>query len=181
MLVAGDEMGRTQLGNNNAYAQDNEISWLDWEHADEPLRDFTRELVFVRRDHPVFRRPRFFQGRAIHGTDVTDVAWFTPDGRQMSEESWGQGFAKSLGVFLNGEGIGSFDRDGNPIVDDSFYVLLNAHDQALDFVLPGPPWGECWTKVLGTDEPRPREEGPFRAGHTLRLPGRSLVLLRRAG
>src|SRR5262249_29248251 len=110
MLVAGDEMGRSQRGNNNGYAQDNEISWLDWEHADEALREFTRDLVFLRRDHPVFRRPRFFQGRAIHGTDVTDVAWFTPDGRQMSEERWGQGFAKSLGVFLNGEGIGSFDR-----------------------------------------------------------------------
>jgi isoamylase len=181
MLVAGDEMGRTQGGNNNAYAQDNEISWLDWEHADEVLRGFTRDLVFLRRDHPVFRRPRFFLGRAIHGTDVTDIAWFTPDGRQMSEENWGQGSAKSLGVFLNGDGIGSFDRDGNPIVDDSFYVLLNAHDQPLDFVLPGAPWGESWTKVLGTDEPQPSEEGPFSAGHTLRLPGRSLVLLRRAG
>jgi isoamylase len=138
-------------------------------------------LIALRRDHPVFRRRRFFQGRAIHGTGVTDVAWFTPDGQQMSEEHWGEGFAKSLGVFLNGEGIGSFDTEGNAITDDSFYVLLNAHDQGIDFVLPNGPWGREWTRVLYTDEPLPREEGPFPAGQTVTLIGRSLMLLRRAG
>jgi isoamylase len=181
MLVAGDEMGRTQRGNNNAYAQDNEISWVDWENADDDLREFTRQLVALRRDHPVFRRRRFFQGRAIHGSGVTDIAWFTPDGRQMSEEHWGEGFAKSLGVFLNGEGIGSFDPEGNPITDDSFYVLLNAHDQPLPFVLPNGPWGSSWLKLLYTDEPLPTEGGPHPAGTELTLTGRSLMLLRRAG
>jgi glycogen operon protein len=181
MLVGGDEFGRTQGGNNNAYAQDNETSWLDWANADDDLREFTRQLVALRRDHPVFRRRRFFQGRAIHGSGVTDIAWFTPDGQQMSEEHWGEGFAKSLGVFLNGEGIGSFDTEGNPITDDSFYVLLNAHDQPLEFTLPNGPWGSSWLKLLYTDEPIPTEGGPHPAGAAVTLTGRSLMLLRRAG
>jgi isoamylase len=179
MILAGDEMGRTQRGNNNAYCQDNEISWLDWENDDDDLREFTRQLIALRRDHPVFRRRRFFQGRAIHGSEVTDIAWFAPDGQQMSEEHWGEGFAKSLGVFLNGEGIGSFDSEGNPVTDDSFYVVLNAHDQPLDFVLPNGPWGESWLRLLYTDEPVATEAGPFPAGTALTLTGRSLMLLRR--
>jgi glycogen operon protein len=179
MLVAGDEMGRTQRGNNNAYCQDSEISWLDWENADEPLREYTQKLIWLRREHPVFRRRRFFQGRTIHGSDVTDIAWFTPDGQQMSEEDWGTGFAKSLGIFLNGEGIGSFDHQGNAVTDESFLVLLNAHAEPLPFTLPGCPWGGAWLKLLDTQEPLPREEGPLPAGAQLRLADRSLVLLRR--
>ena len=174
-------MGRTQGGNNNAYGQDNEVSWLDWENDDDDLREFTRQLLALRRDHPVFRRRRFFQGRAIHGSGVTDIAWFTPDGQQMSEEHWGEGYAKSLGVFLNGEGIGSFDNEGNPVTDDSFYVLLNAHDQPLAFTLPNGPWGSAWLKLLYTDETLPTDGGPFPAGTALTLTGRSLMLLRRAG
>jgi isoamylase len=99
----------------------------------------------------------------------------------MSEEHWGEGFAKSLGVFLNGEGIGSFDSEGNPITDDSFYVMLNAHHEPLPFVLPNGPWGQAWIKVLYTDEAVPTDGGPFAAGSTLELVGRSLMLLRRAG
>jgi isoamylase len=180
MLLAGDEMGRTQNGNNNAYTQDNELTWVDWQHADEELREFTQQLIALRRDHPVFRRRRFFQGQAIHGTGVTDVAWFTPDGSQMSEEGWGEGSTKALGIFLNGEAIGSTDTHGDPITDDSFYVMLNAHDHELEFRLPAEPWGPGWVKVLYTDEPRPAEGGPFEAGTPLTLIGRSLMLLRRA-
>jgi glycogen operon protein len=181
MILAGDEMGRTQQGNNNAYCQDNEITWLDWEHTDDDLREFTRQLIALRQDHPVFRRRRWFQGRRIHGTGVTDVAWFTPDGMQMSEENWGVGFAKSLGIFLNGEGIGSFDSEGNPIVDDSFYILFNAHHEPLPFVLPNGPWGQQWLKILDTKEPLMKDEGPYPAGESVTLEGRSLVLMRRAG
>jgi len=179
MLLAGDEMGRTQGGNNNAYTQDNEATWIDWEAADEELREFTARTIALRRDHPVFRRRRFFQGRAIHGTDVTDIAWFTPDGRKMSEDHWGEGSARSLGIFLNGGGIGSFDADGNPIIADSFYVMLNGHDQPVEFALPNGPWGSCWVKVLYTEEPLPAEAGPFPAGTALTLVSRSLMLLRR--
>jgi isoamylase len=164
LLLAGDETGRPQGGNNNAYTQDNEATWVDWEHGDDELREFTQRLVALRRDHPVFRRRRVFQGRAIHGTDVTDVAWFTRDGRKMSEEGWGEGFARSLGVFLNGDGIGSFDSDGNPVVDASFYVMLNAHDQPLEFVLPDGPWGSSWLEVLYTDERCPPTGAPSRSG-----------------
>jgi isoamylase len=181
MLLAGDEMGRTQQGNNNAYTQDNELAWVDWENADEELREFAQQLIALRRDHPVFRRRRFFQGQAIHGTDVTDVAWFTPDGQKMSEEGWGEGSARSLGIFLNGEGIGSVDSHGDPIRDDSFYVMLNAHDHPEDFALPDGPWGSAWVKVLYTDEPRLAEGDPFTAGTALTLVARSLMLLRRAG
>ncbi len=181
MILAGDEMGRTQHGNNNAYCQDNELSWLDWAHADDDVRELTRQLVALRRDHPVFRRRRWFQGRAIHGQGVTDVAWFTPDGQQMSEENWGVGFAKSLGVFLNGEGLGSVDSQGNAIVDDSFYVLFNAHEGPIEFVLPDGPWARSWLKILDTDEPLMRDDGPHAAGTRLTLVGRSMALLRRAG
>ena len=110
MLLGGDEIGRTQQGNNNAYCQDNEISWFDWEHADEDLLQFTRGLIRLRQRHPVFCRRRWFQGRPIHGTDVSDIGWFTPGGHEMSEEDWQAGFAKSLGVFLNGAAIPTPER-----------------------------------------------------------------------
>jgi isoamylase len=181
MILAGDEASRTQRGNNNAYCQDDEISWLDWEAVDEELREFVRQLVALRRDHPVFRRRRWFQGRAIHGTGVNDIAWFTPDGQQMSEERWGEGFAKCLGVFLNGEGIGSFDAEGNPVVDSSFYVMFNADRERIPFVLPDGPWGRVWTKLVDTTRAIVEEEGPFEAGQSLVLESRSLVLMRRDG
>ena len=105
MLLAGDEFGRSQQGNNNAYCQDNEISWLDWEKVDTKQLEFTKEIIEFRKEHPVFCRRKWFQGKSIRGSDVNDLAWFRPDGEQMSDEDWGAGFAKSLGVFLNGDGI----------------------------------------------------------------------------
>jgi glycogen operon protein len=107
MLLGGDEIGRSQKGTNNGYCQDNEVSWFDWEHADRDLLEFTRRLIRLHKEHPVFRRRRWFQGRPIHGQGVPDLGWFKPDAEEMSEEDWQQGFGKSIGVFLNGEAIPS--------------------------------------------------------------------------
>jgi isoamylase len=181
MLLAGDELGHTQQGNNNAYCQDNELSWLDWEHVDRELLEFTRAMIGIRREHPVFRRPRWFHGRGIEGTDLTDIEWFTPEGERMSDDHWNSGFAKSLVVFLNGQGIASFDAAGNQVVDDSFYVIFNAHYEPLTFRLPPSEWGRCWRRVVDTQEPLVQEtsEG-HAAGSALTVAARSLVLLRRA-
>jgi len=158
MLLGGDEIGRTQQGNNNAYCQDNEISWYDWEHADGGLLEYARALVRLRHRHAVFRRRRWFQGRAIRGSEVSDIGWFTPGGEQMSEDHWRQGFAKSLGVFLNGQAIPTANSRGERVVDDSFYVLFNAHSAPIDFVLPNGPWGERWSVILDTNEGRPPDD-----------------------
>ena len=180
MLLGGDEIGRTQAGNNNAYCQDNEISWFDWKNADKELLEFTRGLIGFHKRHPVFRRRRWFQGRPIHGQGVRDIGWFKPDGQEMSEEDWRVGFAKSLGVFLNGDAIPSPDAMGNRVVDESFYIIFNAHYEQLDFILPAPDWGSRWTKVLDTSEPVPREDNKvYEASGAVCVYARSLVMLRR--
>jgi isoamylase len=180
MLLGGDEMGRTQGGNNNAYCQDNEISWFDWEHVDEPLLEFTSRLIAFRHAHPVFRRRRWFLGRAIHGEGVRDIGWFRPDGELMSHEDWLHGFAKSLGVFLNGDAIPSRNAEGEEVKDDTFYVLFNAHHEPLPFRLPDRPgWGERWIKVLDTNEPLPEQGGMSEAGGEVTVQGRAVVVLKR--
>jgi isoamylase len=180
MLVGGDELGRTQQGNNNAYCQDNELSWIDWQGADPTLLEFTRRLVHLRRRHPVFRRRRWFQGRALRGSTTSDIGWFTPDGQEMTEEDWNVGFAKTLGVYLNGQAIPDPDPRGERIVNDSFYVLLNAHHEPLTFTLPARDWGRRWALVLATTSATPEEEGPVHeAGRALEVEGRSLMVLRR--
>jgi isoamylase len=184
MLCGGDEIGRTQAGNNNAYCQDTETSWYDWEHADQALLGFTRDLIRLRSEHPVFCRRRWFQGRAIRGTDVSDIGWFTPGGTQMSDDDWQAGFAKSLGVFLNGEAIQTRDMHGEQVVDDSFYVMFNAHSEPVEFVLPESKWGEHWTIALDTSQTADHVdvETPGRAlaaGEHLHVQGWSLLLLRR--
>jgi isoamylase len=179
MLLHGDELGRTQQGNNNTYSQDNELSWIDWEAADLDLREFTRRLIRLRARHPVFHRSRWFQGRSPQGHDVTDIEWFTPGGERMSDEHWQSGFAKSLGIFLNGEGVASFDNEGGQTVDDSFYVLANAHFEPLAFRLPSAEWGRTWVKVLDTTTGFSEGEEPpsYEAGTELEVEARSLVLL----
>ena len=147
MLLGGDEIGRTQRGNNNAYCQDNEISWFDWDDADQSLLQFTRSLLRLRQRHPVFCRRRWFQGRPIHGSGVSDIGWFTPGGAEMSEEDWRAGFAKSLGVFLNGDAIPTPNERGERVVDGSFYVMFNAHHEPLDFTLPEAKWGTRWSRA----------------------------------
>jgi glycogen operon protein len=180
MLLGGDELGRTQQGNNNAYCQDSELAWYDWAHVDTGLLAFTRSLIAFRKAHVVFRRRRFFQGRPIHGTGVSDLAWFTPDGAPMSEEHWGEAFAKSLAVFLGGRAIPDRDRDGRRMRDDSFYLLFNAHHEPLAFTVPGRPWGRGWVAALDTREPRLEEgDGALEAGQSLTVEARSLVVLRR--
>ena len=180
MLLGGDEIGRSQNGNNNGYCQDNEISWFDWESADKDLLEFTRRLIHLRKEHPVFHRRRWFQGRPIHGAQVTDIGWFTPDGAEMTEEHWNEGFAKALGIFLNGEGIQSPDARGERVVDESFYVLFNAHHEPLQFTLPTRDWGDEWVVVLDTARSTPgAEEQPQKAGQEVPVESRSLKVLRR--
>jgi glycogen operon protein len=179
MLLGGDEFGRSQNGNNNGYCQDNKISWFAWESADKELPEFTRRLIRLRKEHPVFHRRRWFQGRPIHGEKITDIGWFTPDGIQMAEEQWGEGFAKAIGVFLNGDGIDSPDLRGERVVDDSFCVLFNAHYEPIQFVLPKKEWGESWTVVLDTNQPLPENhEHVYKAGAEVTVESRSLQVLR---
>jgi glycogen operon protein len=184
MLCGGDELGRTQRGNNNGYCQDNEVSWYDWAHADEGLLAFTRDLITLRSSHPVFCRRRWFQGRPIHGNTVSDIGWFTPGGKEMSEQDWQAGFAKSLGVFLNGDAIPTPDEHGKRIVDDSFYVMFNAHSEPVEFVLPESKWGEQWSVAIDTSEVPDGLEVEKRgrqlaAGEHLHVQAWSVVLLQR--
>ncbi|MGB8424300.1 MAG: glycogen debranching protein GlgX [Desulfobacterales bacterium] len=180
MLLGGDEAGRTQGGNNNAYCQDNEVSWFDWENVDEDLLSFCRVIIQYRKDHPVLRRRRWFQGRPIHGSEVEDIAWFNLEGQQMAEEDWDQGYAKSLGVFLNGEAIPNPNPRGEPVIDDNFYIIFNAHHEPLDFTLPGPDWGANWRKDLDTENGWAEEEVTIEAGGLLTVAAHCLVVLRHA-
>jgi glycogen operon protein len=138
MLLAGDETGRTQGGNNNAYCQDNEISWVDWDFddRDHKLLDFTRRLIALRRNHYVFHRRHFFQGRPLRGKGVKDIVWLRPDGAEMSDEEWDQHFARSLGVYIAGEGLTEVDGRGRVVHDDNFLLLFNAHHETITFQLP---------------------------------------------
>ena len=158
MLLAGDEMGRTQRGNNNAYCQDNEISWVDWAvraESDQELLDYVRRLTRLRAEHAVFRRRRFFRGQAIRGgrQRLGDIAWFTLAGEEMTDHDWDAGFAKSLTVFLNGRAISEPDRRGERVADDSFLLLFNASEQDLVFTIPPRRYGQRWAKALDTAMP----------------------------
>jgi len=178
MICGGDEFGRTQDGNNNAYCQDSEVSWFDWEHVDEALFAFVARVVDFRKDHPVFQRRRFFSGHSTHGNDV---AWFKPDGNPMTDEDWQNGYAKSLGVFLNGDAIPTVDTRGDPIVDDSFYLLFNAHYDAISFHLPSGEWGKRWARIIDTNDPIPdlRDQKAMQAGDDVNVAAHSLMVLRR--
>jgi isoamylase len=183
MVLGGDELGRTQGGNNNAWCQDNEISWYDWE-LDEPqqrLRAFAARLIALRREHPVFRRRQFLHGQEAAGSGLPDVWWFRLDGRRMTNRDWQDGEGKVLGMFLNGEEIATPGPNGERIVDDSFLVLFNAHHEERAFKLPSRRFGERWELELSTYEPE-REPGAFavEAAREVALPARSLLLLRRA-
>ncbi|MDY6812549.1 MAG: glycogen debranching enzyme GlgX, partial [Pseudomonadota bacterium] len=184
MLLSGDEMGRTQFGNNNAYCQDNEISWQDWSRSEQEgqLLEFTSQLIALRRAHPVFRRQHFFQGRQIRRGDLKDITWLRPDGQEMEDEEWNHAFARSLGVFLGGEMLGEYDRRGRPVRDDNFLLLLNAHHEPVPFTLITPPSG-TWSLVFDTyEEPAfPRTPSALNGGHVYDVRERSIVLLREVG
>ncbi len=173
MLLGGDECGRTQRGNNNAYCQDNEISWHDWEHVDEGLLEFTRRLIALRKRHPVLRRRRWFQGRPIRGT--VDLGWFKPDGSEMTEHDWDMGFARSVGVFLNGAGITDRDRRGQRVVDDAFLLLFNAHHEPIEWTLPK-QWGERWIPIVDTAA-GVRSSESIAAGGVVPTSGRSVLVM----
>ncbi|MDO6390418.1 glycogen debranching protein GlgX [Pontibacter sp. BT731] len=178
MLVAGDEISRTQQGNNNAYCQDNEISWINWLSLDKELLAFTQQLIELRRSHPVFCRRRWFQGRPIKGVGVEDIAWFQPDGSEMTEERWNLDHAMSLGVFLNGRGLHSVGPKGEQIVDDSFYLIFNAHHKDVDYTIPEARYGASWVKILDTSNSEIKNDGPtVQAGENIRIGSRSIVLL----
>jgi len=177
MLLGGDEMGRSQGGNNNPYCQDNEISWFDWESVDRTQLAFTKRLIELRRSHPVFRRRRHFRGREA-GNGSLDLAWLRPDGAEMTDADWGAHFPRCIGVFLNGDAIDDLDACGEPVIDDSFLLLFNAHDGSIPFVLPGPEMGKCWTRLVdtaGLDEPV--EGHQVEAGEVVTLESHSMVVL----
>ncbi len=177
MLLGGDECGRTQGGNNNAYCQDNDVSWYDWEHVDTDLLDYTKRLIALRREHPVLRRRRWFQGLPIRGS--VDLGWSKPDGTEMGDEDWDAGSTGSVGVFLNGEAITDRDRRGQRVTDDSFLLLFNAHHEAIDWTLPK-QWGQYWELVTETTGPD-REGEVLASSETLQVQGRSMIVLQRRG
>jgi glycogen operon protein len=185
MLSHGDEIARTQHGNNNAYCQDNELSWMDWDRGREQwvVLEWVQRVVRLRREHPVFRRRRFLRGRPLDDDpkSLPDIAWFTPEGRTMRPRDWNAGFNKSVTVYLNGDAIAEPGLRGERITDDSFLLLVNAHDGPLDFKIPPKRYGSAWDTELDTatvvvlDRDRPATK----AGGTLSLEGRSMRVLKR--
>nr|AGI19289.1 GlgX2 [Cyanobacterium sp. CLg1] len=181
MLTAGDEIGRTQKGNNNAFCQDNEISWVDWslEHKNAELLKFVRDLIDLRHQHPVFRRRKWFQGQDIHGSGVSDIGWFNPDGFVTAETQWNLGFAKAIALFLNGQEIPLKDQQGQRVVDNSFLLFFNAHYEAIEFVIPESLGKQDWIMVIDTTQSRLLESGKrYRHDVSIKVEARSLVVLK---
>jgi glycogen operon protein len=181
MLSGGDEIARTQRGNNNAYCQDNDTSWFAWPPMGSAARllDFTRRLIRLRLDHPVFQRRRFFQGRRIHGSAVKDLSWLRPDGTEMTDEEWGNWQSRCLGLHLAGDAIEEVDDEGLPVRDDTFLIVLNANDETVPFVLPNHQPRIEWEPVLDTRDWEPVLEGRlFKGGEPYPLEGRTLAVLR---
>jgi isoamylase len=180
MICGGDEIGRTQNGNNNAYCQDNEVSWFDWKHANAPLFAFFTRVMQLRKAHPVFHRRRWFSGRPLHGENVSDIGWFKLDGNPMTDADWQTAYVKSIGVFLSGKAIPTPDSRGEPVVDDSFYLLFNAHYESLTFKLPAAALGDRWAKVIDTNDTVPdlRDQKALHAGDDVRVEAYSMVVLR---
>jgi isoamylase len=184
MLLHGDELGRTQQGNNNTYAQDNELSWVHWDQADKPLIEFTAAVARLRKDHPTFRRSRFFDGRPVEsdegeesyeGAPLPDIVWLRPDGTQMREPDWDAPLGRAVGVYLNGEGIRQRDARGEPIVDVDFLLFYNAEPEDAEFRIP-PRTNQMWDVVIDTAG-RSADSEPKSAGDTFTLEGRSMLVL----
>ena len=180
MILHGDELGRTQRGNNNTYAQDSEISWVHWDAADAPLTEFVAALTRLRKDHPTFRRKSFFDGRPVKrgaGEPLADIVWLTPGGEEMEPENWDSGFDRAIGVFLNGNGIQGRDLRGQRITDLNFAIFFNAGDDPVDFTLPSEEFSGSWEIVIDTSGELADTE-PRRATDVLRVVPKSLVVLR---
>ncbi|NYF17167.1 glycogen operon protein [Microbacterium sp. AK009] len=179
MLLHGDELGRTQQGNNNGYAQDNELTWMHWDAVDQPLLEFTAALARLRRDHPTFRRSRFFNGRPVRreeGARIPDIVWLRPDGSEMQPEDWDSGFGRAIGVFLNGNGIRERDHRGEPISDKHFIILFNAGDEEVDFHLPAVEFSPKWDTVVDTAGQR-ADSAALVPGESVPLAAKSLMVL----
>ncbi|HKY36617.1 MAG TPA: glycogen debranching protein GlgX [Polyangiaceae bacterium] len=179
MLVAGDEAGRTQQGNNNAYCQDSDVSWVSWQRSPEQLAllDFTKRLIRLRQDHPALRRSKFFQGLDVAGTKLRDLLWFCPDGQPMTQQDWQRDEARSVQMFLAGRGIDDVDDDGRPLVDDNLLVLLNANDSELELALPSlETIHEPWQILVDTNDDSRRGKLPVADGRVV-LAARSSMLL----
>ncbi|MEU8819807.1 glycogen debranching protein GlgX [Actinoplanes sp. NPDC048796] len=181
MVAHGDELGRTQGGNNNVYAQDNEISWVDWAQARhyDVLTVFTRRLTRLRADHPIFRRRRFVTGEPAGESKLPGIAWLRCDGDPMGEPDWGAGAARTIIVFLNGEAIPESDALGDRIVDDSFLLLFNAAAEDVEFTLPDAAYGQSWETVVDTADPLLAASTGVKAQGTVPMTAHSLVVLRR--
>ncbi len=183
MICGGDEMGRTQGGNNNAYCQDNEISWFDWE-LDGPRRDlleFTRRVAALRREHPIFRRRKFFQGQKIRGSELEDVKWLRPDGKEMDDDDWETAFVRSFGMLLGGDAMMEWNDEGERVFDDTFLLLFNAAPEPVEFTVPATPRPAVWEEVLDTRVPLAEQRPAIHeVGAAVELAGRSLLVLRRA-
>ena len=180
MIAHGDELGRTQRGNNNVYCQDNELSWINWDldEHDYKLLRFTRHLIHLRRDHPVMRRRRFLEGPAKRGgeSDLAEIEWFTPSGTHMTEEEWNQPWARSTMVFYNGDAIREPDANGQRILDDDFLLMINAAPEAVDFTLPDAKYGHLWHTVVDTGGDDDRKD--YRSGDTVHVGPRTAYILR---
>jgi len=182
MIAHGDEIGRTQHGNNNVYCQDSELSWMDWSLVDKNSDQlaFTRKVTALRKNHPVFRRRRFFEGRPIRSADqVRDIAWLTPSGDEMTSEDWDSDFGKCISVFLNGEALPEPNARGERVVDDSFLLCFNAHDHAVDFVIPHDDYAMEWTAELDTTDSTGEVKLVVTDGDEVSLPGRALLVFRK--
>ncbi len=182
MLLGGDEWGRSQEGNNNTYCQDNELTWYDWDFTDEQQRllNFTRRLIKLRQDHPVFRRQQFFRGGSDARGGISDLHWLLPDGSPMSDEDWDSAHLQAVMFFLNGDAIPTLDERGRAITDDSFLVLLNAYHDAVPFTVPNERYGLHWQVVIDTDNPGRRHLGlEYGPGETIGLTPRSVHVLQR--
>lgn len=177
MLVAGDELGRTQLGNNNSYCQDNEISWINWENADQELIELTSKLIHLRTDHTVFSRKNWFKGKKIKDNGIEDIAWYLPNGVQMTTENWNEGAAKSVAIYLNGRGLSSVDANGVKLIDDNFYMIFNAHTGTIDYKMPPKEYGDEWRLIIDTGTNISKTEMTFSAEVMVPVEGRSVVLL----
>src|ERR1700734_3709007 len=181
MISHGDELGRTQNGNNNGFCQDNELTWVHWDKADTKLLEFTRSVSALRAAHPLLDRRRFFKGVPVRRRGAVgqpDISWFRPDGSEMSDEDWDSGFGKSVAVYLNGLGIPDHDARGQRVTDDSFFLCFNAHHEPIEFRLPPGEFGRTWLPVVDTAEAtNPVDRQPIPAGDTVQLAARATVVL----
>jgi glycogen operon protein len=179
MMLAGDAIGHTQRGNNNAYCQDNEISWINWDPAiaDNGLLEFARQAISIRKKHPVFHRRNFFQGRAIKGAGIKDILWLHPDGKEMTDDEWNRESARCLGVLYAGEALDDVDERGKRVLDDSFLLLINAHFEEVPFVVPAPTAGKEWIVLINTGDIENSNGNNLKVSQSYKLPARSLSLL----